>query len=290
MLLRSTVIVVLALFAAQPIRAQSDPQPAPAQVQAPQGDRIARLGDILQIGEEIEIMCAEGIDYGDTLEADLFPGQGGANWRRAVAAIYDAGRMRAVFDTTLAAQLTGSEAELDAVEAFFTSERGQRILALELEARRALRDEATEEAARAAAEDMAAKDDPRLALIRRFSAVNDLVELNVSGGLNANLAFYKGMAEGGAFGEDVTEDMMLADVWAQEADLRKETEDWLFPYLSLAYRPLSDEDMQAYFDFSQTDAGQKMNAAVFAAFDAVFVGLSRDLGLAAAKQMQGEDI
>jgi hypothetical protein len=108
--------------------------------------------------------------------------------------------------------------------------------------------------------------------------------------LNASLAFYQGMAEVAAFQEAMPEDQMLADVWAQEPEVRAETVDWLFPYLALAYKPLSDADLAVYQDFSGSPAGQAVNAALFAAFDAVFVAVSLDLGRAAAKQMQGQEL
>jgi hypothetical protein len=83
---------------------------------------------------------------------------------------------------------------------------------------------------------------------------------------------------------------MLTDVWTQEDSIRTETEDWLFPYLTLSYEPLDDAELQAYVDFSDTPAGKRLNTALFAAFDTVFSDISHALGAAAARQMQGEDI
>ncbi|MEY4698536.1 MAG: hypothetical protein RIT14_2964, partial [Pseudomonadota bacterium] len=50
------------------------------------------------------------------------------------------------------------------------------------------------------------------------------------------------------------------------------------------------EELQAYITFSETEAGQALNVALFVAFDAVFTPISKALGLAVAKQMQGQDI
>jgi len=151
-------------------------------------------------------------------------------------------------------------------------------------------DEAVKDAAKVAAADMAQDQDPRLALLRDFAIAGDLIEQNVAGAMNANLAFYQGMAESGTPGAGMTEDQMLSDVWAQEPQVRKDTEEWLFPYLALAYQPLSDEDLEAYTAFWESPAGKRFNAALFAAFDVVFTNISRDLGRAAARQMQGDDI
>ena len=250
----------------------------------------ADLSRILQIPGIIAVMRLEGLDYGRSLEDEMFPGRGGDAWDATVALVYDEPTMLRRFQTAFAAELQGDPAAVAAVAGYFDTPLGQRILTLEVEARQALLDKAVEAAAKERADQMAADADPRMAALRDFATANDLIEANVQGALNANLGFYQGMAEAGAFGEDMTEDQMLSDVWGQEPDIRTETVDWLFPFLALAYGPLSDADLQSYTDFSRTPAGKKMNTALFAAFDAVFVQISRDLGRAVAHQMTGDDI
>lgn len=261
-------------------------------VVAPAGKQgILRLSETLQIKAILSVMRDEGLNYGSTLEPDLFPGKGGAAWKAEVSRIYDVAAMQARFDEALIAALAGVDADrLDVMETFFASARGQRILMLEIEARRALLDEAAEAAAKSNVAEMEAVDDPRLAMIHKFAEANDLIEMNVAGALNANLAFFKGMAEAGAFEEEMTEDQMLSNVWSQEPAIRGETETWLFPYLALAYQPLSDDDMVAYLAFSELEEGRVLNAAVFDAFNVLFASISADLGRAAARQMRGEDI
>jgi hypothetical protein len=240
--------------------------------------------------EIIDVLRTEGLEYGRTLEEELFPGRGGPDWSQAVGLIYDTATMNQRFARRFEAEMASAPEAVAAAQAFFEGPRGQRILTLEIEARRALLDKAVEEAAQLRAEEMEAKADPRMALLRRFAEVNDLVEANVQGALNSNLAFYRGLAEGSLLGDDLTEEQMLSDVWEQEADVRSETESWLYPYLALAYGPLPDEDLQAYIAFSETAEGQRLNAALFAGFDAVFSAISRDLGRAAGRQMSGQDI
>jgi len=248
------------------------------------------LVEVLKIDEIIEVMRLEGLGYGEDMAAELFPGKGGATWATAVGLIYDAPSMRARFEAAFGAQLAGAESDLPAIMAFFNADLGQHILSLEVEARRSLMDEAVEDAAKALVEDMRAEAAPRFDALKRFSDTNDLIEMNVMGAMNANLAFFQGMTEVGALSQDMTEDDMLADVWGQEPEIRADTEAWIFPYLALAYGPLSDAEMAEYLAFSETTAGQKLNAALFGAFDVVFTGISRDLGRAAARQMMGEDI
>jgi hypothetical protein len=64
----------------------------------------------------------------------------------------------------------------------------------------------------------------------------------------------------------------------------------VFPFLTLTYQPLSDADLQAYIAFSKTPAGQRVNAAMFQAYDALFDEISRDLGRAFGLALQGDDI
>ena len=68
--------------------------------------------------------------------------------------------------------------------AFFTSDLGRRVVGLEIDARRAFLDEAQEDAARVAAETRAADRDPKVALLDRFIAAGDLVNIDVSAELN----------------------------------------------------------------------------------------------------------
>ena len=65
---------------------------------------------------------------------------------------------------------------------------------------------------------------------------------------------------------------------------------WLLTFLGLAYQPLSDADLDAYIAFSETPAGQVLNRAQFAAFDALFAEVSHRLGVAAAGHLAGEDL
>lgn len=253
-------------------------------------DGVQRLLDALLVPQLMTVMEREGQRYGDTLEAELFPGAGGTRWAEAVARIHDPARMEGIVTTRVTADLGPRAAEVEAMVAFFTSERGKRIVELELAAREALLDPDVKEAAELAAADLPRVDAGRRALIDAFVAANDLVESNVAGALNSNLAFYRGMVSRGAMDPAVGESDMMADLWSQEPQIREETETWVYAYLTLAYQPLSDDDLTAYIDFSRTPAGKALNAALFAAFDTMFATLSQDLGAAAATHLQGEDL
>lgn len=283
------ILAVMLAMGQAPLAHAEAPTGAPAAgASIPAG--LTELTRTMHIDELIAVMRAEGLDYGAALKTEMLPDKAPAAWEALVSHIYDPGRMQTEFETALARELTGAPEVIAAAEAFFGDARGQKILSLEIEARQALLDDKVEEAAQAAVARMEAEGAPRLEALHRFAEANDLVEMNVMGAMNANLAFYRGLNAGGAFGDAMSEADMLAEVWGQEAQVRFEAEDWLWPYLSLAYQPLSDEELQAYQRFSESPEGKRLNAAVFAAFDGMFVRISTELGLAAGRQMLGEDI
>ena len=250
--------------------------------------RIQPLYDALGLPELIEIMREEGIGYGADLEADLFPGQGRAAWAAAVEAIYDPVRMEAAVAGVLDAEL--SDAEIAEIVEFFDSEAGQRIVELEIAARRAMMDEAVEETAREAWVMLEAEGGPRWDLLVEFAEANDLVESNVAGAMTSNYAFYTGLVDGGGFDETLTEEQILRDVWSQEEAIREETVDWVYSFTTLAYQPLSDAEFRAYVAFAETDEGRALNAALFTAFNGLFAEISRDLGLGTSRFLMGQDI
>ncbi|WP_136442472.1 DUF2059 domain-containing protein [Pacificoceanicola onchidii] len=240
----------------------------------------------VQIDEMIEIMRDEGLTYGEELAFDMFGGPGGAGWQATLKRIYDAEKMSALVRSTFIASFASTDAQ--PLVAFFESDKGVRIVGLELEARRAMVDDDVEAAARASFAELDGSDDPRLAQVQTFITANDLIEANVTGAMNASFQFYRGLVEGGAFA--MTEQDILADVWSQEAETRVDTREWLFAFMLLAYGPLEDGTMDAYIALSESPEGRALNRALFAGFNTMYDEVSYALGLAVAQQMRGEDL
>lgn len=253
-----------------------------------QSGGVRALYDALAVPEVVEIMAEEGIAYGATIEEDLFPGRGGAAWSAVVARIYTVERMDADMLERFTTELEG--VDVAPLLAFFESDLGKRIVDREMEARRAFMDDELEEAAKVAMLDLQRNDEDRFALLEDFAEINDLVESNVMGAMNSNYAFYQGLMDGSAFGGSLTEQDVLSDVWAQEDQIREDTESWVFSYIALAYQTLSDDDLKAYSALSESREGRALNRALFSAFDAMYNGISRDLGQGAAGFMVGQDI
>ncbi|MES2915932.1 MAG: hypothetical protein V4753_12515 [Pseudomonadota bacterium] len=281
-LYRFALVALLAL--APPLAAQTGADQPPSEAS------VDGLGEVMQLDALFDVLREEGLAYADTLEAQMFPSGGGADWRQAVSDIYDVARLRARFDAAMKKALADDPGVVTEIAAFFGSDLGQRIVTLEIEARRAFLVTETEEAAQVAADDAAAARDPKVDLIRRMIEVADLLEMNVAGSMSGNLAFMTGVAGTGAYGRDMPQDQILSDIWAQEDQVRADTSTWLYAYLGLAYAPLSEAELETYVAFWESPAGKVLNAALFSAFDAAFRPVSFDLGQAAGRAMQGRDI
>jgi Uncharacterized protein conserved in bacteria (DUF2059) len=277
-------LLVAALAFAPPSFAETSAEPPVAAVS------IAELGKVLQLDALFQVLREEGLAHGDTLQADMFPMGGGAAWKATVAGFYDLPLIRARFNQVLRAKLAQDPATLQAIIAFYDSELGQRVVGLEIEARRAFLDIAAEEAARVAAEDAASAKDPKVALIRRMIEAGDLLEMNVAGSMTGTLAFMSGMADSGAYGANIPEEQVISDAWGQEDATRADLSTWLYAFLGLAYAPLTEAELQSYVEFWESPAGQRLNTALFAAFDEAFRTVSYDLGHAAGTAMLGRDI
>ncbi|MCA0954035.1 DUF2059 domain-containing protein [Mameliella alba] len=251
--------------------------------------RAAPIDDLmgaLRISEMVEVMRDEGMTYGSELADDLLPGGDSLAWQVLVSDIYDNESMLAVVEKGFAGAI--AETDVDPLMAFFNSDLGKRIVDLELSARKAMVDDAVEEAAREKYRSLQGSEDSRLAQIQRFVEVNDLLEANVSGALNASYRFYSGLVDGGAL--RLSESEILSDVWQQEESTREDTREWVYAYLLLAYEPLSDEDLEAYIALTETAQGRALNQALFAGFNNMYDTISYALGLAAARLMQQQEL
>ena len=278
-MIKSVLFAAALALGGSPAFAQSATQPTDA------------LLDLLGLEETIEIMRDEGMDYADELAQDMLPSGPTGVWRQTVERIYDPARMDETVRTGFAESFGANDMNTDTLERFFSSELGQDIVRLEISARAAMSDQEIEEAARAAYLDRAggnAEEDARLAQLTLFIEANDLIEANVVGGLNTTIRFYQGLADGGAL--DLGEDEILAQVWSSEEDTRMDTIEWMYGFLLLAYRPLSDGQLADYAALAATPEGRAMNRALFAGFDQMYGDISYALGRAIASQMDVQEL
>lgn len=239
--------------------------------------------DALELDQLLLVMREEGMLYGSEMATDLFAAGENARWQGLLDQIYDIDKMEGVVRQNFNEAL--DEADTGVILDFFDSDLGKQAVTLELAARRAMIDDSVEDAAR---ESFHTAEDAVLDRITKFIEANDLIEANVTGALNASFQFYRGMVDGRAF--QMSEGEILSDVWAQESETRKDTEEWIYGFLMMAYGPLDDAELAKYTAFSASPEGRALNMALFAGFNAMYDQISYALGLAAAEQMQGLDL
>lgn len=267
--------------------AQQAQEPAPLAEAGPLEDRLwdsLRMPELMEIMREEVLAEAAGLDLGPA-------GPGGDGWLASVEAIHAPERMASIFREALERAIRDVEpALLGESVAFYETGLGRRLVGLESSARRAMLDEGAEEDARNAVITATRQQAPRAAQIDRLVEAADLIEMNVAGAMNAAVAFARGFDAGGGYPVTVPEAQILADAWAQEPEIRAETEGWMRAYLMLALSPLSDAEVEEYIAFAVSDAGQALSVAMFAGFDQLFAQTSREMGMAAARQLQGRDL
>jgi hypothetical protein len=272
----ATPLVFAATLFAAPLFAQDDAAKTDALLEA------------LGMQEMMQIMRDEGLAYGKTIGTDMLQGGVTPQWNVAVSAIYDVEMMYEEVRGAFEEALEGDD--IDAMLDFYTSEPGVSIINLEVSARRALLDEAVDAASKENAALAMMDATPRYTMIKDFVETNDLIESNVVGALNSSYAFYMGLIDGGAMPAGMTAETALNDVWTQEPEIRDSTTEWVYAFLLMAYQPLEDAELQAHIAFSQTEAGQDLNDALFMAFSGMFDDISRALGLASSRFMMSQEL
>ena len=246
------------------------------------------LFDALGLPDIVDIMREEGVVYGAQIGTDLFPNQVSPAWRATVETIYDSSAMHASVEAAFIHALDNQD--VTPMVAFFSSDLGKTLVSLEVSARRALLDDTVDQASKDVATVAKFNNTERFQLVDAFVQTNDLIEINVAGAMNSNVAFYMGLMAGGAMDEALTQDQILNDVWDQAADIRANTSEWVYGFLPLAYDPVSAADLETYTAFSASDTGVALNGALFAAFDFMFDSISFALGREAARVMAGQDL
>lgn len=246
---------------------------------------LTGLINALRLPDVLGVMRAEGLAQGEDLGADLLPDRNDARWLTDLDRLYDEDRMLSVVTAELRRGLAG--VNLAPLTAYFLSDIGQQLIAGELSARRAFLDPAIEDAARSALLPPESEDGRGLTILA-FIAANDMVDLNLSGGMNDSLRFYQGLAQGGQL--DMSEADMLDDVWSREEETRTDSALWLRALLTRAYRDIPVDGIAGYVELSLTPEGKALNVALFAGFDRMYGDLNYALGLALASRLSGEDL
>lgn len=283
----SLVVTALVFAVSNPVQSSATSREPGAVVQTDE-QAYDELWNLLHMDDLVRIMRDEGTSMALESDFDLLGHAGGASWVARVDDIYQPERLH---DETKLALIDALDAEyLDALCDFYKSDDIQSVVDLEISARRAFLDTEVENRAREAWLNGQALLEHETVILR-FVQINDLVDLNVMGALNSHYAFLRAMADADpAMGAQMTEHDILSEVYAQELDVRRDTSEWLYAFLTTAYAPVPKDVLEAYVSFSQTDAGQALNHALFDAFDRIYVRLSADLGRAVGELAAQQDL
>ncbi|WP_299911079.1 hypothetical protein [uncultured Paracoccus sp.] len=264
---------------------------AESRIEAPGASVEARLWQALRLDEMLVVMQDEALNQGDEMAEMLFEQGSDAGWRKRVSAIHDPRRLSGLLHAALTEALAEEPGELNRTALdFLEAPLGRQVVELELQARRAIIDQDTEDGAIAAFQQALDIEAPRLTTINRLIEGADLLEPTIAAALNEALAFSRGFGAEGGFTMPMTDAEMLEETWAQEPDIRAMIEEWLPAYLMLAYSPLSDEDLARYVEFATSDAGKGLWSAVNGAYEEVYTAISREMGAAAALHIAGRQL
>ena len=246
---------------------------------------VDRLAAALRVHDVVALLRDEGLTHGEELDTGMLEGTGGRYFSAQVSRIFDTDAMAAVLTGAMAAEMS-TQALSDSV-AFFESDTGKQIVALELSARLAFADADVEEAALDQFNALE-QGDPQRKLVEDFVEANDLIDRNVDGIIATDYSFYLGLADGGAMPRD--DEGYLALLMEDRADLVDEITDWSLSFHLLAYHSLSPEEQQANIDFSLSASGQALNNALFVGFDRMYADIYYDLGRLIAAAMEATDL
>jgi hypothetical protein len=251
---------------------------------------IETLNALTRQVETFEIMRLEGIDTDKSLGVDLFGDAEDPTWLHALNKVYATERMSRIYSEAASAVLDKDPTLVAEASVFLGSDLGQRIIGLELEARRTALDRLAMGAAREVYAEMEREDKDRAALLQRLVDAADLMEGNVTSAMNSNIAFTRAFGAASEVGGTFDEAAMLADVASREPEIRLAVADFVFPLMALAYSPLKIEDLTAYVEFFESDAGQRFNRVVIAGFDPLMIDLATRLGAEAGRLMSGQEL
>lgn len=243
---------------------------------------VAQLMSLLRFDAVVEILAEEGHGFAADLAQQHFPhASESAAWQGDVARIFSKETMLRDLADGLYEDL---EPERDWTTLRLFERPGiQEIIAIEIAARRYLLSPQNEAEAAERAAELSQSDPVLFSQIAQFFEATDAVDRNVAASMNAELAFYRGLAQAGVFGEGWTEAQLLADVNGAESTIRAFVSDWLWSFATTAYAPVDPEMRLAFFKYWATPEGLRLYAAQLAVFQRLAESQNHALGVAAAR-------
>ncbi len=243
--------------------------------------QTVRLLEAVQAPRLLSQLAFEAERSGEDIDRDFLGGTGGTVLADTVSRLNAPERLLPKIEAILT-ELLPEDTRTLAAE-FFSSPLGARIIDLELSARATIFEPSVDQAVRAHVAENGVSP-----IVADMIVQGDLIERNVDDALRVLKQFYMGRLRGGAKDLDAVE----IDTFLEETQegIRLETQLWLEAYMTLAYSPLSDDELKTYAAFWRTEPGQAYDRALFEAFVRVFEENSHALGQLVGRLEESDEI
>lgn len=172
-------------------------------------------------------------------------------WKATVPLAYRPEKLIGVIDAGMQKELTDTDRR--ELTAFYDSDLGKRIVALEKESNRATA------AIREYGKNPAAFAD-RVALYKEIDQVSGASEFGATINLNAGIAMQIGMLA--AMNAPVDIAKLKADAEKERPTIREQVQGEMLQTFAYTYRTLPVDDVKAYLEFLKTPAARKFNASL----------------------------
>ena len=210
-----------------------------------------------------------------------------AAWKKSAMASFAPDKLKASFAQRLTGKLTPEEA--NAVEDFYRSELGQRVVGAEIAGGSKAAQEAMASEALALMEKLEA-DPARKAALKSLSAAAQIDDMSVTIALNVARAMMIGVASAQTSGQRLT----LEDISQAIDQMREQTSKEMAALTALSmayiYRSIPVGDLASYEAFMRTPAGAKFIDLVMKGLDAVISEASLSFGKALAVELGRDPI
>lgn len=240
-----------------------------------------RMLDAIQAPRLLAQLALEAEQSAQEIDQDFLAGAGGTFMADTVTRLNDPQRLLPRLEAEMIANM--ARADMEAVVSFLESPLGGQLADLELSAREAMFDPEVDAAVR---ERVAQTGVPKL--VEEIIRDSDLIERNVLDSLLILEQFYLGRRAGGM--TDLSEQAIGAFTAELAGDVRTETGAWLRAFMTLAYSPLSDAELQTYATFWKTEAGQAYDRALFASFKSILLENNFALGQLVGRMQASDEI
>ncbi|MEM9318146.1 MAG: hypothetical protein AAGA70_03980 [Pseudomonadota bacterium] len=223
------------------------------------------------------------------IHQDVFPSVPLERWQAEIDRIYSLTGVVAAFEAAWDEADVSAEARGEII-ALYGTDLGRRVVAQQIEMSRYLATAEGADAARAALAEAEAARNPRLAELEIYRAELNSVDRAVAAQLNRQISFWRGLIAGQGPAGTLSEDTILSALSADIEQRRAASEDWLRATHFMTFAPFTPEEITQIRAMNRSAPGRELLRAAHASYGRVFDETQYQLGLAAARLLNADDI